>query len=213
MKHSLKLSTAVQPELFDELSASAADAAHHSPGLSSAAQPSGGRRMMMLFLRQPWASYCVWCHPFDGLAEKQIETTPWTTSYRGLLAIHATKSLTAAKSSIAGEKIFAGTLRVHAGDFRNDWRELTARLVFGAVVGVVEFYDVQTFPAGDGGGGAAWVDANYPPREKYFGNYAGGRFGWRLRNPVRFREPIPARLAAFRQTESRRGRGNSRPSR
>jgi len=142
-------------------------------------------KIMMLSLWQPWASLCVWKNP-DGKAEKQIETRHWKTSYCGLLAIHATKTITPeARHEVETNPVMLRTLLERGINCFTMEKHLT----LGAIVGVVELCGVRMFEST----GLSWVDRNYPNREKFFGNFEIGRYGWILQNPIEFKEPIYCR--------------------
>jgi hypothetical protein len=144
------------------------------------------QKIMMLSLWQPWASLCIWKNA-DGKAEKQIETRHWKTNYRGLLAIHATKTITTeAKFEVTINSVMQETLlsrNIH-------YSEIGRCLPLGAIVGIVELVGIRTF---ESDGAHSWVDRNYPKREQSFGNFETGRFGWLLQNPIEFSEPIVCR--------------------
>lgn len=155
--------------------------------------------LLMLSLWQPWASLCLWTNPLDGAAEKQVETRHWQTTYRGLIAIHATKTLVPdARFAIERDRHIAAALRRHdclpeeekedgeTEQKSSDAKFAERRLAFGGVVGVVELIGVHPF----GDSGTDWVAENFPAREKHFGNYGRDRFGWVFKNPIAFDAPI-----------------------
>lgn len=79
------------------------------------------RNMKCLSIRQPWAwLVCV--------GAKTIENRSWATTYRGVIAIHASGYTKAVDGLVSGENAIPGVER-----------ELFA---FGAIVGVAEIYDV-----------------------------------------------------------------------
>ncbi len=143
-------------------------------------------KIMMLSLWQPWASLCVWKNA-DGKAEKQIETRHWTTKYRGLVAIHATKSLNLeSRTEIATNKeIQEALLRHGAYDF-GSVRKI--EFTVGAIVGVVTLTEIVQFECSHPD-----ILSKYPPREEHFGLYSFGRFGWIFTNPIEFKKPIECR--------------------
>ena len=93
----------------------------------SVGRPGGAR---CITVRQPWAAAIV-----AGL--KTWEFRSWTTRYRGPLVIHA------------------AARRADAADLANYPTLNAARIVYGAIVGVVDLVDVE-----DEGDGFAWALAN-----------------------------------------------------
>lgn len=140
-------------------------------------------KIMMLSLWQPWASLCVWTNPKDGKAEKQIETRHWATNYRGLLAIHATKTLTGeGKNSIYGSEMQEAFSRHIPSP------DLKEHLPFGCIVGVVELIDcVKFLPRNDE------RFRGFHFRNWSFGDFTEGRYGWVLGNQIEFKNPIECR--------------------
>jgi activating signal cointegrator 1 len=120
--------------------------------------------MMTISLWQPWASACV-------LGFKAIETRHWRTPYRGELAIHAAKRLTA---------------------FERDWwaklHEIhpiwPAKPILGAIVGVVELTAIEPTER---------LIERISDTESRWGNYGPGRFGWMFSNPRALPRPIECR--------------------
>lgn len=135
--------------------------------------------MKALSILQPWASLVVMGH-------KQIETRSWSTTYRGLLLIHAS----------AGRKKEGREL---CKDLR--WGRLAAdcdwygSANFGAVIGCVKLVETVRFinchPGTDfREKGRRW---DLTEREYAFGDYSPGRYGWLLSEPVMFDKPIPCK--------------------
>lgn len=79
-----------------------------------------------LSVRQPWATLIV-----EGI--KDVENRMWTTRYRGTLAIHAGRT--------PAEVLDAGSPYKHYVSGPTSGVDIE-RLVFGAVIGVVELVDV-----------------------------------------------------------------------
>lgn len=120
--------------------------------------------MKALSLYQPWA----W---LVAMGVKQYETRGWVTSYRGPLAIHASKRWTREEQA-------------YARQFAHLCPELLKPLPLGAVLCVVELqacYHVEK------------MRDYLSPQEREFGNYADGRAAWKLRVVEVFNPPIPAR--------------------
>lgn len=116
--------------------------------------------MKALTLYDPWATLVV-------LGEKQFETRSWSTSYRGLLAIHTSKNMK--ESGIAYSSL---TFREALGD---------AMFHPGCIIGTVEVV-------------GCWPTWPYPSpvsrKEVTFGDWRIGRFAWKLANPRRLAAPI-----------------------
>lgn len=129
--------------------------------------------MRAISLWQPWSSACVTLTPW-GVAIKGIETRHWSTNYRGPLAIHA------AKRWDADQRQF----------WLSEWNMPANELMpfclpLGMIVGTVDLIDV--IPT------ELLLDSGLDPRERDWGNYGPGRFGWLFHNPRRLSKPIPWR--------------------
>jgi hypothetical protein len=127
--------------------------------------------MKVLTLWQPWATL-VAC------GAKTIETRSWPTAYRGPLAIHAGKLRDPQSLGLCLRQPFLSHL-IHAGI------KHTNELPFGAVVAVAELSDCYRFDP-----------RNIPAQgedERAFGDFAPGRFGWRLVNVRRLSQPVGCR--------------------
>lgn len=110
------------------------------------------------------------CQPYPHLiltGEKPVENRRWLTLYRGPLLLHAGKS------------------RAWLGEDDEELARATGfPLVFGAIVGRVELVGcVQAFR----------YRKMYP--EHADSEHVNGPWCWILRDPVRFKEPIPWRGA------------------
>lgn len=119
-------------------------------------------------LFQPWATLMAG-------GRKCIETRSFTTSHRGLLAIHAAKALTNEMYSAFLEPNIRSAMHALGYD---DF----GRLNHGDIIGLVKIYDVH-----------ASDDMYVPTQESYFGNFTPGRFGWLTKEPVSLLVPIPCR--------------------
>lgn len=114
--------------------------------------------MKAISLTQPWASLVI-----DG--RKHIETRSWPTSFRGVVAIHAAKSIdkTACKKfGYDPEKIARGAVlgtAVLSGCFQ--FAEITRNII--------------------------------TPEEESYGDFSPGRFGFDLICVTKFEWPVPAR--------------------
>lgn len=123
--------------------------------------------MKAISLWQPWASLVV-------LGEKKIETRDWDTKYRGPLLIHAAKrqDLPELKELMENYPYFAESLGMN-------FHEAIAKLPYGALIGKVDFVGIRQTCA-----------IQCCDKERTFGNYADGRLGWILENPVLFEHPV-----------------------
>lgn len=126
--------------------------------------------MKALSLTQPWASLVA-----NG--SKRIETRSFSTSYRGPLAIHASK----------GYPQWARATRFADG-FREALAGELMTLPTGVVLATCEL--VGCFNTN-----GELEKFGVTEQERMFGDYAPNRFGWILRNVVRLPEPIPAKGA------------------
>ncbi len=118
-----------------------------------------------LSLAQPWASLVA-------RDAKRVETRSWRTRYRGLIAIHASRRFRAADRARCSFEPFASSLG-------------GADLPLGAIVAVARIVDVLPVEQ------LVVLDE----RERAFGNYATGRYGWLLADVVPLPVPIPCRGA------------------
>jgi hypothetical protein len=138
-----------------------------------------------LTLHQPWATLMALAgHPDPEIRKlgKLIETRSWPTSYRGLLAITASKQWDddevywVMKTDAPAAKVIRETLG--AAGFR------TLRdLPLGAVLCVGTLVNCIRFNSG-------WRP---DPPEWYYGNYAVGRYGFVMQGMKALPEPMPIR--------------------
>lgn len=137
--------------------------------------------MKILSLWEPWAS-CM------AMGWKTWETRGWATSYRGPLAIHAAKNMSAIKDLTPLE------LEDLAKEICDVDLNLPKSWPLGSILCVVELVDcVPTEKASPG------------PLERILGNYMPKRFAWQTTNlrkvkPVLFRgmqglKDLPAEVA------------------
>ena len=121
--------------------------------------------MKALTQHQPWASLIA-------IEAKRFETRSWSTPYRGLLAIHAGK-----------------TLGVYPDGWIQRWVQPLGiqdvrRLPMSVVLCVCQLLDVYT---------TEQILPFLSEQEKVFGNYRPGRFAFQLEVIEVFDPPIPAR--------------------
>lgn len=128
--------------------------------------------MKALSLHQPWAV-------FVAASVKKYETRDWTTSYRGLLAIHA-----AGKYRDGFPPEVYGMVEGLKFDHPEIQAALTGPLTFGAVICVCELkaiYRTQdVFP-------------HIRRLERDVGDYTAGRAAWELEVVKVYDEPIVCR--------------------
>jgi activating signal cointegrator 1 len=143
--------------------------------------------MKVISILQPWASLTV-------IGAKHIETRTWNTKYRGPLLIHASKKFTGDQKALGID--FNHRYGVGLG--------FPEHLPVGQIIGAVNLID--TFPtdrvfAGAGGGigyksnlrvvdGDVFRMMQITNKEKAFGDYSLGRYGWLLSDPVQFQPGI-----------------------
>ena len=125
--------------------------------------------MKALTLWQPWASLVAW-------GEKQYETRSWPTSYRGPLAIHASKSKD-------GWEVWMFNAFYHDALARAGIQHFDA-LPLGVVLCVVDLVDVMRTET---------LRGKISQQEEQFGDHSMGRFAWKLENVRVLCEPIPCR--------------------
>ncbi len=140
--------------------------------------------MKAITLHQPWATLVA-------LGEKKIETRSWSTSYRGPLAIHASKNAKyiKGKESLLLDITFLNALwgavdRWKTGMFPLGYVVATCNLVH-----VREMDEAIVFSACRSFGykGKEW---SLDRKERAFGFYSVGRFMWLLDDIQIFREPV-----------------------
>lgn len=125
--------------------------------------------MKALTLWQPWASLIQW-------GEKQYETRSWMTTYRGPLAIHASKNKegweVCSVNSFYREALACASIQ----HFDN--------LPLGVVLCIVDLTDIVTTES------LKWKISQ---SEEQFGDYSSGRYAWKLENVQVLDQPIPCR--------------------
>ncbi len=150
--------------------------------------------MKLISLWEPWSTLMA-------LGLKTIETRSWSTSYRGWLAIQASKG------GLSKEE-FLDTVEDTPGIFaalstvpgfcewfnrRGKGMKLSEVLPLGKIVAVVNLTDCV--PVVSGGNGLCLKYANAEAvrqRESYFGDYScAGRYGWMTDKLFRLPGPVP----------------------
>lgn len=119
--------------------------------------------MKAISLWQPWATLMA-------LRVKLDETRHWSTDYRGPIAIHAAKTLDLAA---APDELCEAAI----GRF---WQKDLPR---GAIVAVGRLADIRRAEA---------VADHITRANRIAGNFAPGRFAWRIEDLRRLERPIPA---------------------
>lgn len=138
--------------------------------------------MKVITLIQPWATLIA-------IREKKIETRGWKTDYRGPLLIHAGK--TKECLYLCDKEPFKSVLARYGYDKNN--------LPMGAIVAktnLKECIKVKTewFSSSLTVAQAELEDGKIiEGNELKFGNYAKGRYAWRMENVEMLKEPIPAK--------------------
>lgn len=127
-----------------------------------------GCEMKALTMWEPWASLVAF-------GEKQYETRSWSTSHRGLLAIHAAKKF---DSEIIGYcREFKHLLNRHGIVSSGD-------LNLGCVLAIVRVVDCVPSDK---------LRPLISEQERSLGGYDNGRYGWELKMVKRLEVPIPTR--------------------
>jgi hypothetical protein len=124
-----------------------------------------------LSLTQPWATLVA-------IGAKLFETRSWQTSYRGWLAIHASKGFPAACQQLCYQQPFAAHL-ARAGYNK------PADLPRGEVLAIVNLTDCISTNR--------WTP--HDSVEYDFGDYGANRHAWKLDNVRRLKEPFAAKGA------------------
>ena len=164
--------------------------------------------MKAITLWQPWAQLVA-------IGAKRLETRSWATSYRGPLAIHASKGFTKCARALVATEPFWTALSTAPGPLAHrgwPFRFHEYNLPRGAVVAtarlaacceIVELAEkrITLHPLGDvvnvSEGVRALFGASpsrpFPALELAFGDFKPGRFAWVLEDVCRLVEPVPAK--------------------
>lgn len=143
--------------------------------------------MKVISLLQPWATLVV-------IGAKKIETRSWDTSYRDALAIHASKKMTREQVDLAHSQPFWDILKAYDS------------LPLGAIIGAVDLESTFRTERSDERIRAIYKQAFHlgqlpadasleglMARERAFGDYSPGRYGWEMANAIIFPSPVPAK--------------------
>ena len=137
----------------------------------------------ILSLWQPWATLIA-------LSLKQYETRSWGTDYRGKLAIHA------AKRKVRRDEVLpilyatgGGGVPMDVLEKLNCLLEETERLPLGAIVAIADLTECRLMTNDPYRTGAHIYKQT--ALEIAVGNWAPGRYAWKLENVCTLDEPIP----------------------
>ena len=115
-------------------------------------------------LWQPWASLIA-------IGAKQYETRDWTTSYRGLIVIHAAKRMTADQIEFCS-----------SGEVFSKTQCCAGTLPLGCIVAVAYLEQIQRTEE---------LINKLDYIERCFGDFSHGRFAWKLRDVRQVSPAIP----------------------
>ncbi len=129
--------------------------------------------MKAITIWQPWAQLIVF-------GEKKIETRSWQTKVRGTIAIHAAKKdcFSLMKSLPLKEQEYFEEAQVY------NYYDGEMCVPLGAIIGTVDLVDCLSIEE-------LMLTTYAIKKEIIFGDWAEGRFGWVLENPIQFDTPIP----------------------
>lgn len=146
--------------------------------------------MKALSLTQPWATLVAAGH-------KRIETRSWATSYRGPLAIHASKGLPGWVADVVrSEPQFAAVL----GNLFDPHGKVLGDLPRGFIIATAKLIAVKFIMADEEGWD--WIGPTgrrhsyqITDQERAFGDYTPGRYAWLLADVRPLDAPVPAKGA------------------
>lgn len=126
-----------------------------------------------------------------AIKAKRIETRSWSTQYRGLVAIHASRKFPKAERALCWRDPFRSALIEGGLDGNDD------HLPLGVIVAIARLSDVWSTA------GMVAVNAMRPagfdelltPKEEAFGDYSEGRYGFVLRDVIALKTRVPAKGA------------------
>lgn len=140
--------------------------------------------MKLLSLWEPWATLMA-------LGAKRIETRSWSTSYRGWLAIQASKGGLSREDLRMQclDPVFYKALGFETQVQPLNWREA---FPFGKIVAVVYLRACSRTQWLREPAGAEVIGADLmTEQEQEFGDYSDGRYGWVTDSLFRLPEPLP----------------------
>ena len=120
--------------------------------------------MKFLSIWQPWAQMLA-------IGEKEYETRSWSTNYRGVLAIHASKKNDLCRYS----EPFRSLLRKHG---------LSYDLPMGCIVGVCRVVDCVSTVS---------IRNSVSEQEYSLGDFGIGRYAIKVEGAVLLKSPVPMR--------------------
>jgi activating signal cointegrator 1 len=145
----------------------------------------------VLSLWQPWATLVA-------IGAKRFETRSWAPTYRGRIAIHASKKWNRELLDLVNTDPFRATLiEAKAARFKaappRTWiysvdHKYQDGLPFGAIVATADL--VEAYPTAD----VRYyheIEAHQTPLDPHFGDYSRDRFAWKLDNLIALRTPVP----------------------
>lgn len=132
--------------------------------------------MKAITIKQPWATLIA-------LGEKKFETRSWQTKYRGIIAIHAGKSI---DKNACNDSWIKGVLKEHGITSYND-------LPTGAFLATAELVECHKVIATLGYVSVFTNGKTIEGLEVAFGDYTEGRYAWELDNLKVLDEPIEAK--------------------
>lgn len=134
-----------------------------------------------LTLHQPWASLIAW-------EDKKFETRSWETPYRGLLAIHAGKTLDLEMyHSDAIQTLLQPYYDMGLCKDAEDAKKLFPLGGFVAMSWLLDCLKTEDLRKSQTYMHREWV------RERSFGNFSAGRYAWHLGHTVSITNKIAAR--------------------
>jgi hypothetical protein len=144
--------------------------------------------MKALSLTQPWATLVA-----NG--SKRIETRSWSTSYRGLIAIHASKGFPGYARECCYSRVFQGALRINEGG-QFYVSDLIKSLPLGSIIATANLVDCVTtnYPMSFSFDGTRMRPLSNSP-EFAFGDYSANRFMWFLEGVRKLPAPVPCKGA------------------
>lgn len=143
--------------------------------------------MKALSLTQPWATLVA-------IGAKKIETRSWSSPYRGILAIHASKGFPGWAKEYVWEPVFLKYLRQNKAG-HDDVHQVVRELPLGKIVALAKLD--RCLPTNRNGSLFNLHDIQ-PERgtdEYAFGDYSAGRYMWLLKDIIALPEPVPCKGA------------------